>query len=520
MSAALQQVQQRLDDVTIPWQQWIVGTLAAVTLFELYINTRQRPYLSPRLYPKLPEALQPFLPASTAHSTYAKSQHYTRDKLNWSTLTTILDLIESILLLTNVTAPLLTRFGIDLGQPKHVTWSHLTLSPTAPLHSKLLSYIGLGPTEDTNWTLLKGFWNLAASTVPPFATSTTLRHSLSFVVLMSFVSLVTSVPKSLYSTFVIEQRHGFNKTTLSTFVSDTLKGLLVSIAIEVPLVAAILAIIDRVGGQGGIIKLVTWLLLLIFAFQLVMIPLYPFVIAPLFNKFSPLPQDSPFYPKVKDLSSKLDFPLGNVYVIDGSKRSSHSNAYAYGIPGLAKHIVLYDTLLEKSTPDEVEAVLAHELGHSIENHIVVLLFASLVQTAVSLLTFSLLLFNKSLLSSFGFHQKDLITLSKDAGPTIVSLLLASILAAPVSTVLHFIMNVVSRKLEYDADKFAAKLGSKVAQNLKVALASLHEKNLALTLTDGVYSAFHNNHPTLIERLDALDKLIDEQEKQVDTKKNK
>ncbi|KAM0793014.1 hypothetical protein ACM66B_000506 [Microbotryomycetes sp. NB124-2] len=507
MTSLLQDVQHRLEDPTVPWQSLVLGIITAVTLFETYINVRQRPYLNTRLYPNLPQTLAPYLPASTAQDNYHKSQRYSSDRLAYSTTTNFLDLLESVVLLTGVSAPVWTILGIDLGQPATLGGSRFAAGDKLSL--KLYELLGMG--HEGNWTLLKGFWNLAGKS--QFASASPLRHSLLFVAIMSLVSAVLSIPKGLYSNFVLEERHGFNKMTIKTFFGDVVKGLLVSVAIELPFLAVILKLIERIGGSG-ILKLVAWLLAVIFAFQIVMIPTYPYLIAPLFNKFTPLATDSPLYPKAKALADRLGFPLGRIWVIDGSKRSSHSNAYFYGLPFLTKHIVLYDTLLEKSSPEEIEAVLAHELGHWKHGHIVILLAVSLIQLSFSLLTFSLLLFNRSLLSAFGFSTTQFP--NSQPGPIIVSLLLASLLFAPVSTVLHFIMNMISRALEYDADKFASKLGSDVATNLKGALVSLHEKNLALTLTDPIYSAYNNNHPTLIERLDALDKVIDTQ----DTKQKK
>jgi STE24 endopeptidase len=266
-----------------------------------------------------------------------------------------------------------------------------------------------------------------------------------------------------------------------------------------------------------------------------MIFVYPYVIMPLFNKFTPLPTDSPVYPRVKNLAEKLNFPLGKVWVIDGSIRSSHSNAFFFGLPGLQKHIVLYDTLLEKSKPEEVEAILgelvhvrpgaspadsvflkiAHELGHWKGMHVVYLLAVALTQVAVSFSVYALFLENGALLSAFGFPPsaaasplelvKNKLGMSHGGtGPTIAAVLLASMLVSPLSSFLQFVTNSITRHLEYDADAFATKLGASYAVNLKKALVTIHEKNLAVYGVDHVYSAYNHNHPTLVERLEALD----------------
>lgn len=206
--------------------------------------------------------------------------------------------------------------------------------------------------------------------------------------------------------------------------------------------------------------------------QVAMIFVYPYVIAPLFNTFTPLAKDSPVFPRVEALAKRLDFPLGRVWVMDGSKRSAHSNAFFFGLPFLTKHIVIYDTLIEKSSPEEIEAILAHELGHWKGSHVLVLLAVGLVNIAFSFSTFTVFLSHAPLLASFGFVK------TYDQ-PIIVSLLLAGMLFQPLNAVAHFLTNTITRKLEYDADAFATKLGKETAVNLKAALVTIHEKNLML-----------------------------------------
>lgn len=256
-------------------------------------------------------------------------------------------------------------------------------------------------------------------------------------------------------------------------------------------------------------------------FQLVLIPLYPYVIAPLFNKFTPLDESSPVYPRIHALASRLGFPLGKIWVMDGSRRSAHSNAYFFGLPGLSKQIVIFDTLLDtdKTKPEEVEAIVAHELGHWHGNHIPVLLVTSIVQTALTLSIFALFLTNGTLLEAFGFPQSrplaSSLTGSSGGGgdadlarPTIVALMLASTLFTPLGTMLQFALNAVTRLLEYNADAFAYRVGGPdTAEHLKSALVRIHEDNLSLNRVDALYSAYENNHPELIERLDALDTLL-------------
>ncbi|BGP53051.1 hypothetical protein JCM8202_004135 [Rhodotorula sphaerocarpa] len=481
MAALLHSLQEHLADPAIPWKGVLLASIGAKELFETYVGSRQRRYLSSVLYPTLPNALKPYLTASDANDTYRKSQAYARHKLDFGSVLTVLDLCETGVLLSAVAAPVWTALGL--------------------------------PTAGPQWTLLRGFWDLAGRM--PFAGGgqSEMRQSSAFVVLLTALGTVLSIPKDYYRNFVLEEKHGFNKMTRATFAKDQVKGLVVSLAIEVPLIAGLIKIIHW-AGQDAILRMVAWLIVFIFCIQIAMIFVYPYVIMPLFNKFTPLPTDSPVYPHVKSLAEKLNFPLGKVWVIDGSIRSSHSNAFFFGLPGLQKHIVLYDTLLEKSTPEEVEAILAHELGHWKGMHVVYLLAVALTQVAVSFATYALFLENGALLSAFGFPPSASapLQLAKEqvgaahasTGPTIVALLLAMMLFSPLSSFLQFVTNSITRRLEYDADAFATKLGASYATNLKKALVTIHEKNLAVYAVDHVYSAYNHNHPTLVERLDALD----------------
>lgn len=245
-----------------------------------------------------------------------------------------------------------------------------------------------------------------------------------------------------------------------------------------------------------------------------MIPLYPLVILPLFSTLTPLDASSPVFETVQKLADRLGFPLKKIVVIDGSKRSSHSNAFFTGIPFFSKTIVIFDTLLEKASMEEVEAILAHEMGHWSGNHVLVLLATSMFQVGLSLSVFLLFLNNEALLKAFGFTQST---------PTIISLFLAATLFVPISAVMSLVTNAVTRRLEYDADAFAVKLGTAYATALKAALVKIHEQNLvrcprpllslaeplqAIYATDFLYSMYHNNHPTLVERLERLDEGIE------------
>lgn len=243
-----------------------------------------------------------------------------------------------------------------------------------------------------------------------------------------------------------------------------------------------------------------------------MVILYPTVIQPLFNKLSPL-ADGELSKRVSALAVKLKFPLKHLYEIDGSKRSSHSNAYFFGLPW-AKHIVIFDTLIQQSKPEEVEAVLAHELGHWYFMHPTKMLLISQVHIFSILALFPAFLHAPPLLASFDFP-----TVVARNPPTIVAFLLFQMILTPIEAVVSIAMNAVSRKFEFEADRFAVDLEDRVKESLGEkeaegmndmgdrlgrALISLHVKNLSTVWVDWLYSAYHHSHPTLTERLKGLE----------------
>jgi len=188
-----------------------------------------------------------------------------------------------------------------------------------------------------------------------------ITHTLIFLFSFNVITTLLSLPVSYYSTFVLEEKFGFNKQTVKLWVTDMIKGQVLGIVLGTPVVSAVLKIVQKTGNS-----FFYYLWLFVIFVQLFAITIYPIAILPLFNKLSPL-EPGTLKTGVEDLAKKLKFPLKELYVIDGSKRSAHSNAYFYGLPW-KKHIVIYDTLIEKSEPEEVVAVLSHELGHWSLNH--------------------------------------------------------------------------------------------------------------------------------------------------------
>ncbi|ORZ26199.1 peptidase family M48-domain-containing protein [Absidia repens] len=311
-----------------------------------------------------------------------------------------------------------------------------------------------------------------------------ILQSLVFSILFSWFSTLTSLPFSLYSTFVVEEKHGFNKQTIGIFVSDLFKNQLVMLVLMCPLLSACLWVMQSTGDN---FFLYIWILLMVF--QLFIIMIYPTVIQPLFNKLTPM-EEGDLRSQIEALAARIAFPLKKLYVIDGSKRSGHSNAYFYGF-GKNKHIVLYDTLIDHSDNDEICAVLAHELGHWKMGHTLKLLGVTQLYAVTMFWFFSFFIHNVKFYQDFGFHTT----------PALIGFVLFQCVYAPVDSAISFLMHVYQRKNEYEADAFALKLG--YASKLRSALIKLSIKNLGGFNMDPWYSAWNNSHPTLTERLNKL-----------------
>jgi STE24 endopeptidase len=308
-----------------------------------------------------------------------------------------------------------------------------------------------------------------------------------FIAAISLLFWLLALPFSLYSTFSIEARFGFNKTTPRLFLVDTLKGFAVSAVIGIPVLLGLFWFMDRTGSLWWI-----WAFGAMTVFQLVMSVLGPLVIAPLFNKFTPLP-DGALKERILALAQKLGFRTRGIFVVDSSKRSRHSNAYFTGL-GRAKRIVLFDTLVQSSGEEEIVSVLAHEIGHEKRNHVKKGLALSLALSLVGFFLLSLLLHWLPLYQAFGFAQPGYHSL----------LVLIAFCSGPFSFFLQPLFSLRSRRYEYEADRFAVQgIGS--AAGMKSALLRLSRDNLSNLAPHPLYSFFHYSHPTLAERLAALDR---------------
>lgn len=261
-----------------------------------------------------------------------------------------------------------------------------------------------------------------------------IAHSLLFVFASSFIETILSLLLSYYYHFVLEEKYGFNKQTIKLWVTDMLKGQALALVFGTPLGYGFLKIIQKTGD-----KFFFYIWLFMLGVQLFAITIYPIVIVPLFNKLTPL-EPGPLKEGVESLAKRLKFPLSELYVIDGSKRSAHSNAYFTGLPW-KKKIVIYDTLIEKSSQEEVVAVLSHELGHWKMGHTTKLLLISQVHIFYMFALFSVFINNKSLYDSFGFTRER---------PIMIGFLLFNEVLSPTDSIIKLIMNVLTRKFEYEA----------------------------------------------------------------------
>ncbi|KAJ0183350.1 hypothetical protein K1T71_001326 [Dendrolimus kikuchii] len=335
------------------------------------------------------------------------------------------------------------------------------------------------------------------------------REILISCIFMTFVTLfsfIVNMPFTVYKIFVLEEKHGFNKQTVGFFIKDQFKSLLLSLVITLPIISVAIYIIIAGGNM-----FVAWLWLFTTVATVLLLTIYPSVIAPLFDKFVPLP-DGSLRKGIEQLALTLKFPLSQIYIVEGSKRSAHSNAYFSGLFG-AKRIVLFDTLLEKYDEEkkvttgcadsEILGVLAHELGHWSCSHI----YKSIALTEMNLLL---------LFSAFGFLFK-YSTLYTSLGfpaaqePVIIGLIVVlQMVLAPYNSLLSFFTTALSRKFEFEADNFAVSLS--YPEELRSALIKLGKDNLDYPIYDKLYSLWYHSHPTLLHRIENI-------HNQVSNKKN-
>ncbi|KAL1505274.1 hypothetical protein ABEB36_004873 [Hypothenemus hampei] len=312
-----------------------------------------------------------------------------------------------------------------------------------------------------------------------------------WLVILQLITTLIDLPFTIYYTFVLEERFGFNKQTAGFFIWDKIKQFLV-VQIVTTMIASIVIVVVKNGGDYFFI----WLWAAVGIITLVLLTIYPAVIAPIFDKYTPLP-DGQLRTDIEALASQLKFPLTQLYVVEGSKRSSHSNAYFYGL-FKSKRIVLFDTLLAKEdgsgcTDPEILAVLSHELGHWSRNHTIKNLILVQVNLFLLFTIFGVMFKYPKLYTALGFYRTQ---------PVLVGLfVILQYVMMPYNALLSFLMTVLSRKFEFEADDFAVQLNK--ASELKRALLKLNKDNSGFPVHDWLYSAWHYSHPPLLQRIEAL-----------------
>jgi len=376
---------------------------------------------------------------------FAKAQTYGTDKISFGMLCSLYNLLESVLFLMCGFLPYVWDYSVKLGD----------------------QYGGYNENDNE------------------------IKITLIFMLVTTVIGTITSLPFELYSTFRIEKKHGFNKQTPALFFTDKIKSLLLTCVIGGPFVSILLKII-KWGGESFYIYVWGFM----FLFSTIMMTLVPVFIMPLFNKYEPL-EDSELKTRIYALADRLKYPLTKLFMMDGSKRSSHSNAFMFGF-GKNKRIVLYDTLMNQVDDDEILAILGHELGHWKLGHTLSSFAVTQAYFGASFYCFSLCYGAGStdLYRAFGFDGVDRPI------PTMLALLLFfQTIWAPIDKVLSFILTINSRRNEFAADRFSSDLG--MSAKLQTGLCKISLENLGAMCPDPWYAIYHYSHPPLVERLSAM-----------------
>ncbi|OVE81454.1 hypothetical protein BVY03_03670 [bacterium K02(2017)] len=316
----------------------------------------------------------------------------------------------------------------------------------------------------------------------------TLHHSVLFCIYLTIYFGIVGLPFKIYSTFVIEEKYGFNKMTFGLFLTDFLKSLVIGSIIGIPLMYLVFWFMQTTGDFWWIS---VWAAITVF--QLILVTVYPTFLAPLFNKFTPLP-DGELKDKITSLSKKVNMPLSGIFLVDGSKRSGHSNAYFAGM-GRFKRIVLFDTLLKQLDTDELVSVLAHEMGHYVKKHIRNFMIISTLTSLIGFYILSLLINWADFYTAFNISE----------GSSHAALVIFMIASEAFTFTLTPLTNLLSRKNEFEADQFSVETTNNKT-GLKSSLLKLTRDNLSNMTPHPAYSFYHYSHPTTVERADAIDNI--------------
>ncbi|CCK69867.1 zinc metalloprotease KNAG_0D01150 [Huiozyma naganishii CBS 8797] len=449
----LQAISEALVSPAFPWKSVVIGVTVAQFAFETYLSFRQYRVLARK---QLPDVLVDEIDKET----FEKSQEYSKAKIKFSVVSDVFSLLQNYALVKFNMLPRLWHAGQAVAR-------------------KLLpaKYMAVSPVAQSLW----------------------------FLFALSNLSTLLGLPVSYYSHFVLEEKFNFNKLTIKLWVMDMVKGNLLGYALGGPILYVFLKIFDHFETDF------LWYICLFFlVMQVLAMTLVPVFIMPLFNKFTPL-EDGELKQSIEKLAKNVHFPLDKIFIIDGSKRSSHSNAYFTGLPFTSKRIVLFDTLVNGSSVDEITAVLAHEIGHWQKNHVLNLLVINQLNLLFIFKLFTSVYRNESLYNAFGFfvsggtapgQQLASTQVVTQSFPIIIGFMLYNDLLTPFECTLQFFLSLMQRAQEYQADAYAKTLG--YAKNLCRALIDLQIKNLSTMSVDTWYSSYHFSHPTLAERLTALD----------------
>lgn len=416
----------------------------------------------------------------------------------------------TLLFLAAVSLAVILRYWLSFRQTRFVM-AHREAVPSAfteritlAAHQKAADYTiakhSLGRLEifaDTAillaWTLGGGLalLMLATSALPP------LWQDVALIVSVSLIGGLLTLPFSYWATFGVETRFGFNRTTRRLWLLDLLKSMLVGLVIGIPLLALLLWLMRAAGTYWWLWAWLVWM-----AFQLLMLLIYPTLIAPLFNKFKPLPEGETRC-RIEKLLQRCGFTSSGLFVMDGSRRSGHGNAYFTGL-GSAKRVVFYDTLLERLNNDEIEAVLAHELGHFKRHHIKKrIVFSSLLSLAV-LALLAWLMQQTWFFTGLGIPGESVHEALARPG---IALSLFLLVLPTFTFLLTPLGAAYSRRHEFEADAFAA--AQTPAESLISALVRMYEDNASTLTPDPIYSSFYDSHPPAAIRIEHLQRLSEQ-----------
>ena len=418
----------KVQGTNFPYKEFVLSIIILQHVFENYLNWRQMKRLERG--GKVPVELQEL---KISEEEYSKSKEYTRAKMRFEIFHDAFNVVLQIVRIVLYFGPWI--------------WD---------LTGKILSNYGFDPNNEYTRAIL-------------------------LIALEMAIDKVIDLPFDIYYTFVLEEKFGFNKNTPFQFIKDELIGLALKIVFIPVILCAFLWAVEKGGDYFYI-----YAEIVVIAFAFIMLWIYPNFIAPLFNKFTELEEGS-LRQSLYKLAESVEFPLKKLFVCDGSKRSAHSNAYMYGF-GNNKRIVLFDTLMNHLEEKEIEAVLAHEIGHWKLKHTPRLMVLQFGQIFVLFYVYGFFMREEGIFRSFGYHEESIF----------IGLTLFLLIFTPLQFIFKIISLQISRRFEFQADEFAHT--KNYGTLLNHGLIKIHKENLSNLDPDPVYASFNYTHPTLLERI--------------------